>query len=89
MGNREHLKLLTQGAEVWNDWREKNPGVIPDLQGIHLLGADLRGADLREVDLSDIKNWADIGKIEGASLAEAKNAPEGFLEWCKENGALF
>ena len=51
--------------------------------------ANLSGADLREVDLSDIKNWADIGKIEGANLAEAENAPEGFLEWCKENGALF
>ncbi len=119
MGNREHLKLLTQGAEVWNDWREKNPGVIPDLeeadlgraslagvdlreanfkdanlQGAHLGHSDLhvanfRGADLREVDLSDIKNWADIGKVEGANLAEAENAPEGFLEWCKETGALF
>ena len=30
-----------------------------------------------------------IDKIEGANLAESENAPEGFLEWCKKNGALF
>ncbi len=41
------------------------------------------------VDLSDIKNWAEIDRIEGANLAESENAPEGFLEWCKKNGALF
>ena len=32
MGDREHMEVLTQGAEVWNDWREKNPGVMPDLE---------------------------------------------------------
>ena len=54
-----------------------------------LKGVDLSGADLREVGLSDIKHWEEIDKIEGANLAEAENAPEGFLEWCKKNGALF
>ncbi len=51
MGNREHLKLLTQGAEVWNDWREKNPGVIPDLEEADLGRASLAGVDLREANL--------------------------------------
>ncbi len=60
----------------------------PTSRGLTSWGADLRGADLREVDLSDIKNWAEIDKIEGANLAEAENAPEGFLEWCKKNGAV-
>ena len=31
-GNRVHLEVSTQGVEVWNDWREKNPGLIPDLE---------------------------------------------------------
>ncbi len=67
---------------------------VASLRGAQLVkadlkGVDLRGADLREVDLSDIKNWSEIDKIEGANLAESENAPEGFLEWCKKNGALF
>ena len=51
MGNRVHLELLTQGVEVWNDWREKNPGVIPDLEEADLGRASLAGLELREANL--------------------------------------
>jgi len=33
MANPEHLKILKQGVEVWNKWREENPEVRPDLSG--------------------------------------------------------
>lgn len=29
--NQNHLDVLKQGVEVWNNWREDNPGLEPDL----------------------------------------------------------
>lgn len=31
MANPEHLEILKQGMKVWNEWRELNPEVRPDL----------------------------------------------------------
>jgi uncharacterized protein YjbI with pentapeptide repeats len=31
MANEEHLKILKQGVNAWNEWRKKNPGTEPDL----------------------------------------------------------
>ncbi len=31
MANEEHLALLRQGVHVWNNWRIRNPDIIPDL----------------------------------------------------------
>lgn len=52
MANDEHLKILKQGVEVWNQWREKHPEIVPDLSDADLKKADLNGADLREVNLN-------------------------------------
>jgi len=59
MANEEHLKILKQGVEVWNQWREENPEIAPDLSeanlvSMNLVGADLSGADLRWADLSGV-----------------------------------
>ena len=43
MANPEHLAILKQGAEVWNDWRKNNPRLH---WGIHSKGADLDHAKL-------------------------------------------
>jgi uncharacterized protein YjbI with pentapeptide repeats len=47
MANDEHVALLKQGVDAWNDWRKQNPDIRPDLSE-----ADLRDWDLRIVDLS-------------------------------------
>ena len=61
MANEEHLKILKQGVEQWNKWREENESIKPDLQvanlsdanlsranlgGVYLIGAYLSGANL-------------------------------------------
>ena len=51
MANRQHLDTLRQGIEVWNRWREQNPGVFPDLSHADLKGMVLRGANLARVNL--------------------------------------
>ena len=62
MANPEHLEMLKQGVEHWNQWRKEHPEVLPDLSdailqraklgGANLSRADIRRVDLREADLS-------------------------------------
>lgn len=33
MANEEHLKILKQGVEAWNQWRRKTPDVRTNLSG--------------------------------------------------------
>lgn len=51
MANKQQLNILKQGVSSWNEWREKNPAVQPDLYGAALAGTNLRGANLREANL--------------------------------------
>jgi hypothetical protein len=60
----QHLNVLKQGVEAWNNWRAANPGDEPDLAGAKLSTANLKGANLRETDL----RWADLS---GADLSGA------------------
>ena len=38
MADRKQLKILKQGVEVWNAWREENPDAKIDLCGAELDG---------------------------------------------------
>jgi uncharacterized protein YjbI with pentapeptide repeats len=60
----QHLDVLKQGVQAWNNWRDENPGNEPDLAGAKLSTADLKDANLRETDL----RWADLS---GADLSGA------------------
>ncbi len=53
MANPEHLKLLQQGVDVWNEWRAKERGTVPGLSGTNLYRADLRGANLSWANISE------------------------------------
>jgi uncharacterized protein YjbI with pentapeptide repeats len=63
MADEEQLRILKQGAEAWNAWREEHGGQ-PDLRAADLHKADLRGADLIAADLRE----ANLG---GADLVGA------------------
>lgn len=54
MANEEHLALLKQGVEVWNEWRENhnNYEILADLSGANLTGVNLIGANLGRANLS-------------------------------------
>jgi len=38
MANNEHVALLKQGVTAWNEWRDRNFQVRPDLIEAHLSG---------------------------------------------------
>ncbi len=79
MANEEHLALLRQGVEVWNDWRLKELLTVPDLREANLrswnlAGANLKGADLIEADLTGA-NLSEVNlsaaNLFGARLVQA------------------
>lgn len=58
-----------------------------NLKGADFSGVTLDGADLGNTDLANIK-WQQIKSVKGASLQQARNAPQGFLQWAAEHGAM-
>ncbi|MEP6668314.1 MAG: pentapeptide repeat-containing protein [Chthoniobacter sp.] len=54
MANPEQVELLKQGAEAWNEWREKNPGVRVDLSDTDLRAHDLSWANLQDAIMSRV-----------------------------------
>ena len=84
MANEKQLEILNRGVDAWNEWREQNPDVAPDLVdanlvgrtliGINLQGADLSGANLRLATLSGANlSQANLTKAD-ASRADLSNA---------------
>jgi len=64
MANPEHLEILKQGVEEWNQWRKAYSAVDVELSQADLIGLNLQGANLKAVDLSR----ADLS---GANLRDA------------------
>ncbi len=78
--NPQHIALLEQGKDAWNNWRQENPQIKPSLYkvnlesfdfgcpqgelGVNLMDADLRGASLNRTNLSS-------ANLRRANLSEA------------------
>jgi len=83
MANPEHLETLKKGFDAWNGWREKHPGINPDLSNANLFREDLfasnlRGADLQRANLSGSNlSTADLRE---ADLSEADISATNFRE---------
>jgi hypothetical protein len=83
MANQEHLNILKQGEEAWNEWRREYPSIEPDLSRTNLRGANLSYANLRGADFSGADlTWANLSKADfsGASLNEAKLTLTALME---------
>ena len=65
------------GVEAWNQWRESNPSIKPDLSGADLSRADLSRADLRKANLFEAN--LHTANLTMANLSEA-NLPGANLQ---------
>jgi uncharacterized protein YjbI with pentapeptide repeats len=101
MANSEHLEILRQGVEQWNDFRSKWFDSILDLSGADLSEMNLAGAYLNKINLSgaDLSNAylrnADISSTDlsnanltGADLSRAYMFKTN-LNGTKMEGTLF
>ena len=98
MANKEHLEILKQGIEKWNEWRKGNPAIQPALSLANLSGAILSGADLSrakvksttfgDVDLSQVKGLESVKHMRPSTIGidtiykSGGNIPEVFLRGC-------
>lgn len=80
MANEEHLKILKQGVEVWNQWRAENSGIDPDLTRADLSDTNLNGANLRRVSLG-------LANLTRTSLVNA-DLSSADLPWAIFKGTL-
>jgi hypothetical protein len=85
MANPEHLAILNQGVEVWNQWKRNNPK--PDLSDAAIINyrlndIDFSGTDLQNADLSHSEfintNFA-FADLRGATLTYATFRVASFL----------
>jgi uncharacterized protein YjbI with pentapeptide repeats len=51
MTNPMHFEQLSLGVVAWNQWREANPKIRPDLRGAYLNGVSLPRINLQDADL--------------------------------------
>lgn len=73
MANKQHLDILSQGVDAWNRWRERNPGIRPDLSKANLSNRNLIGVDLSNANLDD-------ARLTSVNLTKA-NLNEADLQW--------
>lgn len=75
MANEEQLSILKQGVEVWNKWRNKNPKIKINLEGLRTSSgnnfsrADFTNANLQRTDLGG-NNLSDAN-LSGANLSSS------------------
>ena len=74
MANEEHLEILGEGVDVWNEWRERNPEIKPDLRWVNFTRKNLAGANLARAHFV-------FAKLYGVNLTGA-NLSEAYLAGC-------
>ncbi|NEQ49552.1 MAG: pentapeptide repeat-containing protein [Leptolyngbya sp. SIO3F4] len=94
MADAEHVELLKQGVEKWNQWRTKNSQVIPNLRAanlrkVNLGNANLRGGSLHAADLQGANLYGARfckADLRGANLQET-DLRKADLGYAKLHGA--
>ncbi len=93
MANQEHLAILIQGVDAWNQWRKQHPEVRPDLSGAilskaNLCSVNLRGANLSFANFSEANlNEAQLSEARFGDMSDVVNRwPSGLLEYPSELG---
>ncbi|MBD2691329.1 pentapeptide repeat-containing protein [Anabaena catenula] len=81
MANSEHLDILQQGLEAWNNWRDENPDTVPDFSNFNFFEANLRYANFSRANFS--------GANLGDAILNYTNFSEADLTGCNLSHANF
>ena len=86
MANPEHLKLIEQGVDIWNAWREKCPEIHPDLSQTDLRGVKLQKINFTNTNLKESK--LQFSNLTGAQLKEANLTKSKLQEACLQSANM-
>jgi hypothetical protein len=81
----DHFAILKRGIDVWNHWREQNPGIPPDLHRADLQGCQLNGANLSGAYLAGAKMTGSFmfqTRLDGANLDGSRLVQADLCEAC-------
>ncbi len=53
MANKKHLRMLTRGYVKWNEWRDQNPEVIPDLSSAKIKNKNFDNYNFENIDFRE------------------------------------
>jgi hypothetical protein len=69
MANQEQVDLLKRGFDGWNQWRQENPNIVPDLSDVNLTDTNLSGFNLSITNF----NSSDLSRanLRGANLSRS------------------
>jgi uncharacterized protein YjbI with pentapeptide repeats len=65
----EHFNKIKQGVDAWNQWREENPEIVPDLSQADIRGSQLQKINLSNTNLKEAK--LQYSNLTGATLEKA------------------
>jgi uncharacterized protein YjbI with pentapeptide repeats len=74
MANPEHLEKLKEGVKAWNQWREEDPDIKPDLSNADFKGVNLKSVNFSNSDLQRtclLKADLSFADLSYANLSEA------------------
>jgi uncharacterized protein YjbI with pentapeptide repeats len=74
MANPDHVTILNQGVEAWNEWRQENHATIPDLRGVDLSKQKLDKANFSDVNFEKFKNEEKIILTASFNRSSLRNA---------------
>lgn len=83
MANQEHLDILKQGVEAWNQWRKDHPAINPDLREADLREAIIGWTTFANIDLSTVKGLETVKHLGPSTIGidtvylSSGNIPEG------------
>jgi len=72
MANQQHLDILKQGRDIWNEWRKEHPEIQPDLSDCNL--TELSNVNLSDTNLSNTnlsRTMLAFTDLSGANLQRA------------------
>ena len=82
MAHPAHLNILKQGVHQWNLWRQENPKIQLDLEGMKMVHGSPSG-----ILLMNIRFYFLFIDLSGANLSNpAEPEPNRHSGWCRPPG---
>lgn len=89
MANPEHLAILKQGVEVWNQWRKDRPEIEPDLKGANLKNLNLLEQKGQKYNIDETTSEFIVAKEAFEHIKQDRNLAERIFSALEKGSAAW